>query len=635
MLSVLAFHAFPTLLPGGFVGVDVFFVISGYLIHGILLGNLALGRLGLGDFYVHRIKRILPALVLVLFFTFAVGWHWLLQSEYKNLGKDMAASAAFVVNFVLLHDTGYFDAAAETKPLLHLWSLAVEEQFYLVWPLLLALAWKARIKPIVVVGVVGLASFAACVWLTATNASAAFYLPATRLWELLIGAALSSVGSLAASQANRDRAAIGGLALIGLSLALLHRDDAFPGYWALLPTVGTALLLAAGPQARVSRLWLSSRPMTWIGKISYPLYLWHWPLLTIARSIHSEPLPWPVRLGLLALSVLLAWVTFLFVERPIRFGTPARWKTATPLTLLVVVGLLGHSIYRRDGLEFRLINRGLPAMKPQADRWYRLGQCMIDATDDRTGPSTFAKDCDGRSAPTGAPRRPLALLWGDSHAASLYPGLLGYSKRDHFGLAQYTAAGCAPLVGRNVQLKPKQVCEEVTDFVLHKVAELKPEVVFLAGYWSKYQTKNGVADGIYPDLQRTLEALKAAGAGRVVLVGHLPTFLDGQPGIGSRVFVKDQVDRTYKGFDLRSRDSDDKARTAAAAAQVDFLSPIELLCNGEGCLISISKTEFRPGAWDYGHLTEWGSQFLVDKAVVERPDVMKIPEALESDDDDH
>ena len=538
----------------------------------------------------------------------------MLPSEYKEFGKHLMASAAFVINAVLLGEAGYFDAASEAKPLLHLWSLAIEEQFYLVWPLFLAAGWRARMPLMVVVGVVGCTSFVANVWLTGTHPSAAFYLPITRFWELLAGAALS----LTVNRETRtvysqlvNVASIAGALLIGIALSVVRRDNAFPGWWAALPVAGAVLVIAAGPQGLANRHWLSSRGMVWIGKVSYPLYLWHWPILTITRSIGSEPVSVRSRVLALLVSLVLAWLTYSFVERPIRFGSPSKWKVAAPLLLLSVLGLAGHNIYSRDGLEFRRANNAPAGMKEAAVGWYRIKECMIDADGKDTKTPTFSKTCDGRG---GGPQRPLVVLWGDSYAASMYPGLREFAERRGFDLAQYTAALCPPITA-TIALNKAKHCDEVAELVLKRIEELKPDMVIMAGYWSVYRVPPTTRGGIYPGLGQTIAAVKRAGVSNVILMGQLPTFLDNQTSIGAKVFVKGMVDRTYKGFDPQSLEHDAYARATALSAGVGFVSPIQLLCDPTGCLISTSREALRPVAWDFGHLTEWGSQLLIERAV--------------------
>ena len=327
ILSVLVFHAFPGYLPGGFVGVDVFFVISGFLISGIILKDLGRGRFSFADFYARRVARIFPALILVLTACLAFGWFVLLPDEYVQLGKHTVAGAAFMSNLLLWHQSGYFDVSAQSKPLLHLWSLGIEEQFYILWPLTLVLLWKRTRRVLPAIILLALASFSLNALLVSRVPSLTFYFPFTRVWELLIGGALAQFtlqrGTLWSTAVTNVVAGVGSL-LIVLSLILINESRAFPGWWALLPTIGTALLIAAGPQSWINRKLLSAPVCVFIGLISYPLYLWHWPILVYLKLIADSDFSLsPARLNFLkavalALSGLLAWATWRFWELPIR-----------------------------------------------------------------------------------------------------------------------------------------------------------------------------------------------------------------------------------------------------------------------------------------------------------------------------
>ncbi|MET0265274.1 MAG: acyltransferase, partial [Duganella sp.] len=313
VLAVVAFHAFPNIVKGGFIGVDVFFVISGYLISLIIFENLDQGTFSFTEFYTRRVKRIFPALILVLVACFAFGWFALPADDFKQLGKHIAAGAGFISNFVLWNEAGYFDNSAETKPLLHLWSLGIEEQFYIVWPLLLWCAWKRKFNLLTITVLVAIISFFLNVKGVKADATATFYSPQTRFWELLSGSLLawfvvykneslqhvfSKVDGFLASLIYRDRQAEGktlanvlgfaGAFLLAYGFWRINKELNFPGKWALVPVVGTVSIIMAGADAWINRIILSNKIAVWIGLISFPLYLWHWPLLSFARMIEVE-----------------------------------------------------------------------------------------------------------------------------------------------------------------------------------------------------------------------------------------------------------------------------------------------------------------------------------------------------------
>jgi peptidoglycan/LPS O-acetylase OafA/YrhL len=354
VLAVVIFHAFPAALPGGFVGVDIFFVISGYLITGILLDGMQVRQYSLAQFYARRIRRIFPALVTVLLATWAMGWFCLTGDEYRELGKHVLAGAGFVSNWAFWTEAGYFDQTASAKPLLHLWSLGVEEQFYIVWPLLMFVAVRLR-RVALICAVTGLLSFVSAIWLVRYHPSAAFYWPTSRMWELAAGAglAIAASGGCAERNDNAHSASSIGLLLCAVSFIVLNSRLPFPGWFAIPPVLGAVALIAAGPKGVANRLLLGNSVAVWFGKISYALYLWHWPLLSLCFILADGEPPLGVRIGIIAVSIALAWLTTVLVERPIRLGAPAGWKLIVPCVLMLGVAYLGSITYQRGGLGFR------------------------------------------------------------------------------------------------------------------------------------------------------------------------------------------------------------------------------------------------------------------------------------------
>jgi len=425
VLSVVLFHAFPGWLRGGFIGVDVFFVISGFLISSIVLRELQQGVFSFATFYARRVRRIFPALILVLAVCLAFGWLALFPDEYAQLGKHVVGGAGFSANLFYWAQVGYFDTAADTKPLLHLWSLGIEEQFYILWPVLLLLAWKRGLNLVLVAALLAIVSFLVNVGGLAQHASATFYSPASRAWELLLGAGLACLHARPGASLHlmpRLRLAPNSLAwsgaiLLAAGLALITREHRFPGWLALLPAVGALLLIGAGPQAWFNRVVLSNRLLVWVGLISYPLYLWHWPLLSFARIVESrEPAP-AIRAGALLLAILLAWLTYRVLERPLRTGPPARRVAALCALMLACAGGGGY-IY---------LNDGLPARKPIQDSQANQQALIIfedkaraDACKKRYGFESVYEYC----VMSDATRDPSVVLLGDSHAYHVLYGLM-------------------------------------------------------------------------------------------------------------------------------------------------------------------------------------------------------------------
>lgn len=357
VLLVLGVHLFPEWVKGGFVGVDIFFVISGYLISGLLFKDLAQDHFSLRHFYARRIRRIFPALSTVLLACLGIGWFLLPPQEYQELGKHVAGGAGFIANLLLWQESGYFDGVAKTKILLHLWSLGIEEQFYIFWPLLLFVTRKGRRRIPLTLGAVIVFSFVFNVVWIHKDSVATFYAPLTRVWELALGGFLAWSLRYDQGGPHPKRQAwcqIFGLVLLSAAVALLDEKSLFPGWWALLPTLGAMAIIAAGDGAWFNR-WVLSNPLAvGIGVISYPLYLWHWPLLVFARQSQLDITSPRVRLSLVGASFVLATLTYFLVEKPIRFGRSyPRARVIGLACVMAVIGLTGLGLYQNGGAPGR------------------------------------------------------------------------------------------------------------------------------------------------------------------------------------------------------------------------------------------------------------------------------------------
>jgi peptidoglycan/LPS O-acetylase OafA/YrhL len=486
VLSVLGYHFFPSLFVGGFVGVDVFFVISGYLISRIILGSLERGQFSFAEFYARRVRRIFPALIIVLLSSGFLGWFFLLPDEYRQVGKHIASGAGFVSNLVRWRESGYFDTAAETKPLLHLWSLAVEEQFYIFWPLILYSAFRLRCNRFAVISFVAILSFLLNLRLMATDALGMFYLPVSRFWELLLGAVLAQL-SLHSSEsrssgfssffANRgallkNAAGLFGLICILGSVFFLSTESSFPGYHALLPTLGAVCMIGAGSGSWVNQNILSKKGAVAIGIISYPLYLWHWPLLTFCRIVVGDLPPVALRCAALGASFFLGWATYRYAELPFKESRYSPSKSVWFLSLgLVLVALFGVAIWRTSSVSPRLASSPLTKSFSAQVEWlwwddaqcverFKLSPCQVDS------------------------EQPEVMLLGDSHANALYPALIELRP----GVVH--AGTCPPMhkvIGYSTQNKAGSApCFDSSylDFRIGVLARLPSiKVVVLSAYW--------------------------------------------------------------------------------------------------------------------------------------------------------
>lgn len=620
VLLVVVHHAFPTTLRGGFIGVDLFFVISGFLISTIIFQNLQQGTFSFLDFYKRRVKRIFPALCLVLIASFIYGWFTLLPADYKQLGKHVAAGAAFVSNFAFLSESGYFDSGSKLKPLLHLWSLGVEEQYYIFWPLIALFLWKRNINLLKACVVLFVVSFAINMVTVKSNSVAAFYSPLSRFWELLMGSVLAytALHTTKNLQANKSAAfdngtAWAGVVLLVIGVYFINPERRFPGFWALFPTLAAYLLIKAGPQAWFNRIVLSNRSLVLIGLISFPLYLWHWPLLVFAE-LHEGKIPSAdVRLAIIVASTVLAWLTYQFVERPIRFG---RKSTKTPGVLcavLLTTALVGGYAYARGGFDSRFPKfiQELLNNQPWLHEGWRLKTCILE----QDHPSSeFADSCVDKN------KRPLVFLWGDSHAAALYPGLkhLQDSGSYDFGIAQRTGAVCPPLLN-----DARPWCNEINTSSFNLIKELKPEIVMMYAYWADGLDGKGGLGGLYDltKLDLTVAELKKSGIKKIILMGPTPYWNNSLPHNivenwkKGNPLSKPPLRLSYGTFGLDARLPlfNKQMQDIAKRLDVSYIAGMDYFCNAEGCLTRDSEDGTKVTSIDYGHLTVDAAQTYIKK----------------------
>ncbi|ABD05013.1 Acyltransferase 3 [Rhodopseudomonas palustris HaA2] len=634
VLLVIAFHAFPHSVRGGFVGVDVFFVISGFLITSIICQARRSGDFSFAVFYARRINRIFPALALVLITCAVAGWFLLFPVDYRDAGKAIGFGAAFLSNLALLHGAGYFETSSELDPLLHLWSLGVEEQFYLLWPPVIVLAWRWPRGALIAALTILLASFAANIALTPVNPLAAFYLPVTRFWELMTGcvlalaanagpgrditsiAALGVVRRLFERHAAAIRAACAwlGLGLLAAGAALISNDRGFPGWWAVLPVLGAALLIFAGPSPWVSRYLLGNRAMVYVGLISYPLYLWHWPLLAAIRIVRfGEEPPLLMKAITILVAFALAHLTWRFIEPPFR-ARPSRRKTAAAFAAVAIAGIAGAGIYAASGFPSRFgpdLQAILGDLNAEATVAFRAGACFFE------GSAQFQEQCDD-ATPADAPR---VVLWGDSHAAQLYPGLREWQRADNsFRISQYTTAGCPPILG--LPDPPSKVCAANNAMALERLRTLKPDtVIMVARQWHDYHGPDRDPQAVDEMIRATLAEVRATGVRRIVVVGMFPNWrtpprriLAGYyraraAGVATAGAIPER-DRS-RHLDSSRAEENEGLRRFFEAAGVAFVSPTSTYCDRDGCLLAVPRSNGTPVVYDGSHLTAASSIFFV------------------------
>lgn len=491
VIPVLFFHAGISAFSGGFVGVDIFFVLSGFFMAKIILRDLDRGQFNFLDFYVRRMRRIFPALFAMITVTSVVATIVLMPREFEYFASSVRAAVLFVANVRFYNESGYFDIASEMKPLLHTWSLSVEEQFYVGFPLVLFLVNRfARTWLVPLFAIVILISLGASSWVIYENPDKAFYLLPFRIWELLLGALVAAVPRLEQARAADPFLGSAGLIAILASIFLYRADMPFPGFSALLPCLGAAALIAANSRSGPVAAILTNRPTVFLGKISYSLYLWHWPIIVLIQYRTETALTPGLQALVVALSVVLGFLSWKYIEQPVRFG---RLRSASRTAIIgssvgfVTVACVFATIVKDDD--------GVPGRLPaEAARLYRatydhspydIPKCFADSNGKGLSPDQINNNqlCD-IGVPGG---RPAFLLWGDSHAAAIAPALDLAAKK--LGITgKFVGRGsCPPLpdtqfgAAENVER-----CVEHTKAVMALIEREHYPLVFMAAYWPKY-----------------------------------------------------------------------------------------------------------------------------------------------------
>lgn len=492
VIPVVLYHFGFGAFSGGFVGVDVFFVISGFLITSIIVREISAGRFSFVDFWARRARRIVPALSVMMLAVLLVGWVMMPASDYSQLGRAVRYQAMFISNILFMRQDGYFNPASDFKPLLHTWSLSVEEQYYILFPLLMVLLtrylrhWRWILFGLLVM------SFALNIWVMRHNPDEAFFLLPMRAWELLCGAMLAV---LPASRRTLSSQVYQGVSLAGL-LAVLYaifgfdKYTPFPGWAALLPVLGATAMIWANSYAStwVGRL-LSIRAMVAVGLISYSWYLWHWPVFVYASAVSVDGLQLWEAGGWVVVTLILAWLSWRLVELPFRDRRLLAGRKPvlfTGLAALLIIGLAGQLVRSSEGVPGRLSGQAL--QYAQAREWHR-GQmdCLLQPSS-----PDISRVCHfGGDEHTA----PVQLVWGDSHAAALMPAIDAEAKR--YGIPVWLASlsGCLPISGH----EPRQQCQDFNQTTLQFIREHKIRDVVLAARWSLYLY--GEEDG---DMQHVL-----------------------------------------------------------------------------------------------------------------------------------
>lgn len=550
VIAVVLYHA-GFGCTGGYIGVDVFFVISGYLITSLIWKDLETGKFTFAHFWERRARRIVPALVVTTIAVLVAGWFILLPSDFASLGRATASQAVFAANIHYWQDSGYFAGIAEEKPLLHTWSLAVEEQFYLIVPFLFWAAYRfvrlrSRTAILSLLAAAGLFSFAVAVYGVAKHPQASFYLLPTRAWELLLGAfvAFSSVDNrLLKLRWLREAGSLVGLALVLVSTWFYTITTPFPGIAALVPCVGTALLIWTNGRRDATVPTVIGRMFTWkplvfVGLISYSLYLWHWPFFAYARYMAIEPLPVATRLILVVAGFALAVLSWRFVETPFREKQIAKGNTVFRYAGAGLVAVLAGGLIAMGG-------RGFPDRYPIAAQRFEAARAEGAAVYSLSEAQVRAGDL----VPMGVKdesARPAVLIWGDSHAMSAMPAFDAYLKSVGLRGVAATHPSTAPIVGWHIVARHGlgAKADAFNKAVIDYVKRNRVQHVVMAGFWTGYTTDIGDGYGAFAKaMVDTVRLVREAGAQPWILV-NVPKHPFDVPKTMSRSIVG--------GFDVTS-----------------------------------------------------------------------------------
>lgn len=620
VIPVVLFHYGLNGFSGGFVGVDVFFVISGFLITSIICREIAAGRFSFSDFWARRARRILPALTLVMAAALVVGWLLLPPNDYAHLGRAVRYQAMFISNILFMRQDGYFDPASELKPLLHTWSLAVEEQYYVIFPLLMVLItrylrhWRWALFGLL------LLSFGLNIWVINRQPDAAFFLLPMRAWELLCGALLAvlPLSQRALRPWVYQAVSLAGLLAVVTAMCSYDKNTLFPGWAALLPVLGaTAMIWANGQSSTwVSRL-LSTRAMVGVGLISYSLYLWHWPVYVYANVASIDGIQRFEAVSWIAVSVGLAYLTWRFIETPFREKRliPGRRPVLiTGALSMLVLALAGQAVHLMDGVPGRLSGQ---AMRYASARDWHDGQMDCLMTPKSPDLNTV---CHFGGAADAVPRQ---FIWGDSHAAALMPAVQADAERYGIPVSLASLAGCPPILGDGV----RQQCRDFNQQTLALVQKEKVSDVVLAARWSLYlygeqdgnkqlslyrtDSRADVEQHIADDVRMMVARLREAGV-RVWLVKEVPLQRHGIIGrLSSLAMIgrsASDVGRPLIEHQQRQQFIDALfARLSAADAQVRVLDPASTLCVEGLCRAEIDGASLY---MDENHLSDLGGEHM-------------------------
>ena len=629
IILVLLFHFFPDQVSGGFIGVDVFFVISGYIITSIIIKELKNKEFTFADFYTRRIRRLFPALISVYTALLFLGCVLLTTKEYSALGRHIFFGGIFGSNFLLASEIGYFDDTALLKPLLHLWSLAIEVQFYLFWPLVIFILYKIQKKFLFLLFVIVLSSFIFNVYEINYTKAQSFYIPTVRFWELGLGGILASIEIFNFSLSKVGRNVLNEnsynfLAIIGFLLILFpsffyKKSGLYPGVYALAPTLGAVLIIITASKSYFCQYFLSGRLIVFFGKISYPLYLWHWPLYSLSTIVITEDIKLIFKVSLILLAVFISWITFKFIETPLKTVKNHGREALILFMFLFLISSLGFYIHINKGEVFGKKN---DVVSEYYETTTIYGSPINVDADCAKFFSKFA-NYDRCLISKKEPMLEIVVI-GDSHSAVLFKEISDFHKEKN--VMNIGVQACLPFTGRFGVCD--KIIEDTYDFI---IKEKSVSTVYLVGYWhllylgsfSKERPGGGdfigwnvvMANKFKEEGNKILKKLSQAGK-RVVFIRDVPDIVFSPSScIKHRPFqflwhLRSPCAMLRSEFELRERRMDELINDILANnSDVLVLDPRTYLCDDYYCYAEINGVMLYH---DRHHLRQIGAKMLME-----------------------